>query len=607
MSDPNRSSTSLWQQIVLRLIGPRTEGRGLRLAGMGAAMLVGFGIVAILVMVHVTSQPSFCGTCHIMRPYYKTWKESKHSQVACVECHIAPGATAEVRKKFEALSMVAKYVTATYGTRIWTEVDDAACLRCHERRLLEGKEIFHGVSFDHTPHLTETRRGLKLRCTSCHSQLMQGQHIAVTVSTCALCHFTAQKPNTGTAKCTTCHQVPTTVKTARGEEFDHAEIARNGIECRMCHENVVRGDGAVPKQNCMMCHSEPERLEKYDETDFLHKKHVSERKVDCQRCHLIVEHDKGKPPAQPASGSCASCHGDGHSPQYQLYAGQGARGVKDMPSPMYDVGVACQGCHSGSLRGGEHATQFASFSASKSSHATQAGSLSCMACHGAGYQTVYRNWKSGVDTRTKALGTQMAQTASVLGKRGGTAWNDAVYNFALVRDGNGMHNVGYALAILDKARDQMNQARAAAGLAALPAPWPRVRGGDCLSCHIGIESQSGSFGGKSFAHAPHLGPAGLECSKCHRPHDERADAEVVRFGPDGCMSCHHQPTATAVALEACKTCHGDITKGTVASFRGAFSHGQHLENGLECKSCHSMAAGDPAPPKSACTECHEDK
>lgn len=572
---------------------------------MGAGLFLGFTIVAILAMVHVTSQPSFCGTCHIMKPYYNSWHASKHNQVACVECHIAPGATAEIRKKFEALSMVAKYVTATYGTRIWTEVDDASCLRCHERRLLEGKEVFQGVSFDHTPHLTETRRGLKLRCTSCHSQIVQGSHIAVTVSTCALCHFTAQKANTGTAKCTTCHTVPTTVKTASGEKFDHAEISRNGIECRMCHENVVRGDGAVPKQNCLMCHSEPDRLKKYDDTVFLHKKHVSERKVDCQRCHLIIEHDRGRPPAQPASGSCASCHGDGHSPQYQLYAGRGARGVKDMPSAMYDVGVACQGCHNTAGASGQ--VQLASFTASHGSHATKAGELSCMACHGAGYQTVYRNWKSGMTTRTEALGKQMAATSSALGRRHPQAWDDAITNFQLVRDGNGMHNVTYAFAVLDKAHAQMNQARATAGLASLPAPWPRVRGGACLSCHMGIESQAGTFAGKRFAHGPHLGPGGLECSKCHRTHDERAEGEVVRFGPEGCMSCHHQPTATPVAAAACQTCHGDITKGSVMSARGKFSHSQHLENGLECKSCHSLEKGDPVPPKTACTDCHEDK
>jgi len=138
---------------------PPLPKRATRLAAPLFVFAVGFGIVAMLLMVQLTSTPTFCGlTCHNMKPYYDSWSHSKHNKIACVECHIAPGIGAEVRKKFEALSMVAKYFTGTTGTKPWAEVDDAACMRCHERRLLEGKEVFHNVLFDHTPHLTEMRR-----------------------------------------------------------------------------------------------------------------------------------------------------------------------------------------------------------------------------------------------------------------------------------------------------------------------------------------------------------------------------------------------------------------------------------------------------------------
>ena len=50
------------------------------------------------------------------------------------------------------------------------------------------------IPFDHTPHLTESRKGIRLRCTSCHSQVMVGSHIAVTPSTCALCHNASTIP-----------------------------------------------------------------------------------------------------------------------------------------------------------------------------------------------------------------------------------------------------------------------------------------------------------------------------------------------------------------------------------------------------------------------------
>lgn len=172
---------------------------------LAAGLILGLGLVAMGTAVEVSSRPEFCGSCHVMTPYYESWKGSSHHNVDCVDCHIPPGVTAEIRKKYEALSMVASYFTGTYGTNPWAEIDDAACLRCHERRLLSGKELFGDVLFDHAAHLAGMRRGKTLRCTSCHSQIVQGSHIAVTSSTCILCHFKGQASGSGTARCTLCH------------------------------------------------------------------------------------------------------------------------------------------------------------------------------------------------------------------------------------------------------------------------------------------------------------------------------------------------------------------------------------------------------------------
>ena len=66
-----------------------------------------------------------------MAPYYESWETSSHANIKCVDCHIAPGITAEFEKKYEAMAMVARYFTGTYGTRPWTEIEDAAYLECH--------------------------------------------------------------------------------------------------------------------------------------------------------------------------------------------------------------------------------------------------------------------------------------------------------------------------------------------------------------------------------------------------------------------------------------------------------------------------------------------
>ncbi len=569
-------------------------------------LLLGFGFVALLVFVQISSTPTFCGTCHIMKPYYQSWKHSRHNKIACVECHISPGITAEVRKKYEALSMVAKYFTATYGTKPWAEVDDAACLRCHERRLLEGRVTFHGVQFDHRPHLTEARRGLHLRCTSCHSQMVQGVHLTVTVSTCALCHFKGQGINQGLGQCTRCHQVPQTVTTKAGTTFDHGQVARNGMPCTSCHPGIVKGDGGVPRERCLQCHNQSDRLSHFGEREFLHEWHVSKHKVDCQNCHSPIEHGPApfnpSPPTTPAqtANACTACHGAGHSPQQDLYAGTGGIGVPRMPSPMFLTGVTCQGCHNTALT-----AQVATADADATPD-PRAGAVACMSCHGPSYEGIYGAWKQAVDERTAAVRAQMESSAGAMGLEPPQAWEDAKHNFQLVARGRGIHNINFAYALLEKAHDQMNVARQARGLAPLPMPWKTFGKdpGHCLGCHQGIERQTGTFSGLSFAHGPHVLDARMECAQCHRTHAQRAPGEIVRFSSESCSSCHHR-TLTIASKGVCGKCHGDMLSKTFTTFRGQFKHQPHLDAGEDCRGCHLMKGGDPTPPRAKCAECHE--
>jgi predicted CXXCH cytochrome family protein len=618
---PGLGPDSRMSRWVGRVSRGRLTPRGVRIATLGAGLVLGFGLVAMVFMVQVSSTPDFCGTCHIMKPYYASWQQSKHNQIACVECHIAPGLTSEIRKKFEAVSMVAKYFTGTYSTNPWAEVDDAACLRCHERRLLEGKEIFHGVVFDHRPHLTESRRGLHLRCTSCHSQIVQGSHIAVTASTCALCHFKGQKPNESTGRCLKCHEIPDRVVSTAGVAFDHSQVKRLDMDCRACHAGVVRGEGNVPRERCLTCHNQPARLAELGNRDLLHRMHVTEHKVDCMNCHLQIDHGRMPPPGVTAASgpagvgaesadphaaasagatACQSCHGSGHTPQQDLYSGIGGRGVPRTPGPMYLAGVTCEGCHNPALA----PQPMAAAAATMGTHSIRAGAVSCMSCHGPGYKRIFDAWQQGLAERQGRLRAQMDATNAALGVSPPPAWEDARHNFLLVERGHGIHNVNFAYLLLDKAHEQMNAARHTRGLAALERPWATIAGGgNCLGCHQGIENQTGVFASRRYAHRPHLTAAKLACLDCHRPHAERAPGEVVRFGPDGCVPCHH-PKAEIEAA-ACMKCHGDVTARTVTSFRGEFSHKAHLGQGLECGTCHEIKAGDPRPAKSVCAQCHE--
>lgn len=97
-----------------------------------------------------------------MQPFYDSWQMSTHKDVPCTKCHYAPGFKSIIETKTVGLVHLVNYVTQAYKkTKPMAEVMDASCLRsgCHDTRILQGKVKFGRVNFDHTPHLTELRRG----------------------------------------------------------------------------------------------------------------------------------------------------------------------------------------------------------------------------------------------------------------------------------------------------------------------------------------------------------------------------------------------------------------------------------------------------------------
>jgi len=574
----------------LRRLLERVRRLNWRLWVFLALFLAGFGLLATILTVEATSQPEFCGSCHIMEPYYQSWLTSSHKEVACVECHIPPGIYSEIEKKKEAISMVASYFTGTYGTNPWAEVDDAACLQCHQRRLLAGKETFKGVVFDHEPHLSELRREKKLRCTSCHSQIVQGSHISVETSTCILCHFKDQPAGEGTARCTLCHAVPEKVIEKGTLRFDHAEVKRFDMQCGACHAHVTQGEGSAPKQRCYVCHNDVTRLEQYDDHQALHRIHVSDHKVECLHCHTEILHGEGAGTPKHTAGACGACHADGHSPQRDLYAGQGARGVPPRPSAMFLAGISCQGCHTLPRPSGADQVQ-------------AAGALSCMACHGPRYHRMLDRWQGVLGERLALARRELDQARGGL-RAGHQALGDAEANLLLVERGGGVHNVDYALDALAANHAMLNTALQQAGRPGLPSGgWERpARDGDCRRCHQGQETRSGTYAGKPFAHRPHVVDQQLACTTCHRPHEEREPSEVVSMPPQECAPCHHAP----LVKTGCSHCHAGISSQTQMYQGKKFSHQYHLEEEeLKCLDCHTLQARPGIKP-TACADCHEE-
>jgi NapC/NirT cytochrome c family, N-terminal region len=76
---------------------------------------------------------NFCGTTGhvVMQPEYTTYQNSPHSRVACVDCHIGPGAGWFVRSKVSGLRQVFAVTFHTYPRPIPSPVENLRPARAY--------------------------------------------------------------------------------------------------------------------------------------------------------------------------------------------------------------------------------------------------------------------------------------------------------------------------------------------------------------------------------------------------------------------------------------------------------------------------------------------
>lgn len=98
--------------------------------------------------VNYTDSVTFCGqTCHtVMEPQYVAYKRSPHARVACVKCHIGPGASWFVRYKLAGAYQVYATLMDTYPRPIPVPVTNlrparATCEQCHWPAKFEGNRL----------------------------------------------------------------------------------------------------------------------------------------------------------------------------------------------------------------------------------------------------------------------------------------------------------------------------------------------------------------------------------------------------------------------------------------------------------------------------------
>jgi hypothetical protein len=124
------------------------DPRQWRVAGAIAALtLVNVVIVSLATYrgVEYMDSVQFCGqVCHgVMKPEFTAYQNHPHSRVACVQCHIGPGASSFAKAKISGVRQVLAVTFHTYSRPIPAPVDTLrpareVCEQCH------WSEKFHG-------------------------------------------------------------------------------------------------------------------------------------------------------------------------------------------------------------------------------------------------------------------------------------------------------------------------------------------------------------------------------------------------------------------------------------------------------------------------------
>jgi len=132
-----------------------------------------------------TDSVTFCGAvCHApMNPEYTAYQDSPHSRVACVGCHVGPGATWYVRSKLSGTYQVYAVFRDIYPRPITTPISDLrpvqqACEQCHWPEKFYGAQlkVFSHFLYDKDNTLKEVPLLIKTGGGSPHFGSTTGIH-----------------------------------------------------------------------------------------------------------------------------------------------------------------------------------------------------------------------------------------------------------------------------------------------------------------------------------------------------------------------------------------------------------------------------------------------
>ncbi|MFO0829377.1 MAG: NapC/NirT family cytochrome c [Phycisphaerales bacterium] len=450
---------------------------------------IGFVLLGT-VSVEATSRSSFCNNCHIMEPYYASWAKGSHKNVACVDCHIAPGVNSFLAAKLNGLGQVVDDVLHRTSNKPSASVSEFSCTRsgCHSIETLKKTEINNGrFKFRHDKHLGAKHLDVEITCVTCHSHVKGEAHFEVNTTVCITCHLvdgakeametsggkstklvqlSVRKPNSELkpggeplpqgqksppSTCTTCHDAPKHEIEFNGLKFDHAQFLAFGASCESCHSGVTATPPPIDDGRCIECHDFG--LERVLPSGEMHRVHtLGKHKIECSSCHGAVRHGPNVQTASLESFDCTRCHIAQHGVQRATYFNLGHTAPDaDLMSPMFLAHVDCTGCH----------TKQRPVSVKPDSGASvmAAEPAACDRCHQAGFGArMIPLWQNS----THQLFNQLTADLQKAQASGADAAKLAEVKKLLDRvrvDGSwGVHNPRFTQQLLEQARTQLTAA-----------------------------------------------------------------------------------------------------------------------------------------------------
>jgi len=148
---------------------PKLRRFGLIVLSMTALNAVILGATSFMA-VEKMETVEFCGeACHtVMQPEFTAYQESPHSRVACVECHIGPGASWFVKSKLDGLRQVWHTMAGSYHKPIGTPLQNLrpareTCEQCHWPTKHHGDKLRIFARFDDDEENTASYTAMLLK------------------------------------------------------------------------------------------------------------------------------------------------------------------------------------------------------------------------------------------------------------------------------------------------------------------------------------------------------------------------------------------------------------------------------------------------------------